>query len=111
MGVQRISERIKDAVEKFKSENGNAKFKDSELTDYETEHIVPVFRNRLELKGDSIICNFPAGSGKLSLTVDTEEDYEKMKNIFERFYNEKNGIDLDRVIKYLLLYSKQGRSD
>ncbi len=73
-----------------------------EFTDYEREHIVPIFRNRPELKGSPITCKFPQNADKLSLTVDTESDYENMKTIFEKYYSESSGIDVSQVVRNLL---------
>ncbi|MBN2145355.1 MAG: NTP transferase domain-containing protein [Candidatus Aureabacteria bacterium] len=73
-------------------------FENASLTEEEKEHIVPIFRNRKELKGMPVSCGFPKEAEQLRLTVDTQDDYQQMDQLVNK-YIQQGSLELDRVIR------------
>jgi spore coat polysaccharide biosynthesis protein SpsF len=80
-------------VETFRS------FARTSLTPKEAEHLVYIFRDRPRLRGGSVRCRFPEGAPRLRLTVDTEADYRRMSEIFERHRPGTSHRDLERLVR------------
>lgn len=85
----------------FKTETFKS-FGSVSLTDSEKEHVVPIFRNRPNLKGSSVIMPFNPAAKNLNFSIDTEEEYLQVKNIFERFYAAGKAFDINKIINSLI---------
>jgi len=77
-------------------------FENTPLTDKEKEHLVTIFRDREELKGAPLHCDYPEGAGQLRFTVDTEEDYLNMERTFSKWYKKEQDFDLKSLVRATL---------
>lgn len=89
----------------FKTETFKS-FQNVNLTAEESEHLVPIFRNRPELKGGTVKSSFPENADKLRLTVDTLKDYQKMCDIFKKYFLPDHSLDLSVIVNDLLTQTK-----
>ncbi len=72
----------------------------NDLTDSEKEHIIPVFF-REGFKRVSVVAEGFLSQGDIRLTMDTIEDFELVKKIYDILYVEGHIIELEDVLRLL----------
>ncbi len=91
-------------VEVFNFESLEKAWKNANLNS-EREHVTPYIRNHKEIFN---IGNYESDKNleHIRLTLDNEEDYELISLIYEKLYDEKSYISLDKLLNFLSENSK-----